>query len=40
MEVSDHLHGRFTPRERAPDTRRTGDWAGPRAIPDVVVMKR
>jgi hypothetical protein len=31
--------GRFTPRERAPDTHRIGGWVGPRAVMDVVKRK-
>jgi hypothetical protein len=30
--------GRFTPRERAPDTHWIAGWVGPRAILDVVVV--
>jgi hypothetical protein len=29
--------GRFTPRERAPDTHWIGGWVGPRAVLDAVV---
>jgi hypothetical protein len=31
--------GRFTPRERAPDTQWIGGWVVPRAVPDAVVKR-
>jgi hypothetical protein len=31
--------GRFTPKERAPDTRWIGGWLGPRAVLDAVVKE-
>jgi hypothetical protein len=42
MEVSGQLHapGRFTPRERAPDTHWIGGWVGPRAVLDAVVKRK
>jgi hypothetical protein len=32
--------GRFTPRERATDTRWIGGWVGPRAVLDAVVNRK
>jgi hypothetical protein len=32
--------GRFTPRERAPDTHWIGGWVGPRAVLDAVVKSK
>jgi hypothetical protein len=32
--------GRFTPRERAPDTHWIGVWVGPRAVLDTVVKRK
>jgi hypothetical protein len=32
--------GRFTPRERAPDTHWIGGWVGPRTVLDAVVKKK
>jgi hypothetical protein len=32
--------GRFTPRERAPDTHCIGGWVGPRAVLDTVVKRK
>jgi hypothetical protein len=32
--------GRFTPRERAPDTHWIGGWVGPRAVLDAVVNRK
>jgi hypothetical protein len=39
-EWSDSRPGRFTPRERAPDTNWTGGWVGPRGILDAVVKRK
>jgi hypothetical protein len=32
--------GRFTPKERAPDTHWIGGWVGPKAILDAVVERK
>jgi hypothetical protein len=32
--------GRFTPRERAPDTHWIGGWVGPRAVMDTLVKRK
>jgi hypothetical protein len=32
--------GRFTPRERAPDTHWIGGWVGPRDVLDAVVKRK
>jgi hypothetical protein len=32
--------GRFTPRERTPDTHWIGGWVGPRAVLDTVVKRK
>jgi hypothetical protein len=32
--------GRFTPRERAPDTHWIGRWVGPRTVLDTVVKRK
>jgi hypothetical protein len=32
--------GRFTPRERVPNTHWVGDWVGPKAILDTVVKRK
>jgi hypothetical protein len=42
VEVSGqiHDHGRFTPRERAPNTHWIAGWVGPRAVVDAVVKRK
>jgi hypothetical protein len=42
MEVTDQFHapGRFTPRERVPDTYWIGGWVGSRAVLAAVVKRR
>jgi hypothetical protein len=39
-EWSTSCPGRFTPRERAPGTHRTGGWVGPRIGLDAVAKKK
>jgi hypothetical protein len=39
-EWSASLPGRFTPRERAPDTHWIGGWEGPRAVLDTMVKRK
>jgi hypothetical protein len=39
-EWSASRSGRFTPRERAPDTHWIGVWVGPRAVRDAVVKRK
>jgi hypothetical protein len=39
-ELSASHSGRFTPRERAPDTHGRAGWVGPRAVLDAVVKRK
>jgi hypothetical protein len=39
-ELSASRPGRFTSRERAPDTHWIGGWVGPRAVLDAVVKRK
>jgi hypothetical protein len=39
-EWSASRSGRFTPRERAPDTHWLGDWVGPIVVLDAVVKRK